>query len=130
MKISMGMTTWTEHPVLIHDEQRPVRLDEYAQHFPVVIFIFNPLFRTPKSSSNYLANSYTLQNKSIFIFQGLESLFLSLLFIFVVKSERIMHHFHPLKWNRFSYFIISLGKTFKTCYFTSEQYERSDQKCY
>ena len=36
MKITMGMTTWTEHPVLIHDEQRPVRLDEYAQHFPVV----------------------------------------------------------------------------------------------
>lgn len=36
MKITMGMTTWTEHPVLIHDEQRPVKLDEYAQHFPVV----------------------------------------------------------------------------------------------
>lgn len=30
------MTTWTEHPVLIHNEQRPVRLDEYAQYFPVV----------------------------------------------------------------------------------------------
>jgi uncharacterized protein YecE (DUF72 family) len=36
MKITMGMTTWTEHPVLIHNEQRPVTLNEYAQHFPVV----------------------------------------------------------------------------------------------
>lgn len=35
-KITMGMTTWTEHPVLIHDEQRPVTLNEYAQHFPTV----------------------------------------------------------------------------------------------
>lgn len=30
------MTTWTEHPVLIHNEQRPVTLNEYAQHFPMV----------------------------------------------------------------------------------------------
>lgn len=36
MKITMGMTTWTEHPALIHNEQRPVTLDEYAQHFPTV----------------------------------------------------------------------------------------------
>lgn len=36
MKITMGMTTWTEHPVLIHNEQRPVTLNEYAQHFPTV----------------------------------------------------------------------------------------------
>lgn len=35
-KITMGMTTWTEHPVLIHNEQRPVTLNEYAQHFPTV----------------------------------------------------------------------------------------------
>ena len=35
-KITMGMTTWTEHPVLIHGEQRPVTLNEYAQHFPTV----------------------------------------------------------------------------------------------
>lgn len=32
----MGLTTWTEHPALIHNEQRPVTLDEYAQHFPTV----------------------------------------------------------------------------------------------
>lgn len=36
MKITMGMTTWTEHPALIHNEQRPVKLDEYAQYFPTV----------------------------------------------------------------------------------------------
>lgn len=36
MKITMGMTTWTEHPALIHGEQRPVTLNEYAQHFPAV----------------------------------------------------------------------------------------------
>lgn len=36
MKITMGMTTWTEHPALIHNEQRPVTLNEYAQHFPTV----------------------------------------------------------------------------------------------
>lgn len=30
------MTTWTEHPVLIHNEQRPVTLNEYAQYFPLV----------------------------------------------------------------------------------------------
>lgn len=35
-KITMGMTTWTEHPVLIRNEQRPVTLNEYAQHFPTV----------------------------------------------------------------------------------------------
>ncbi|MDO4903742.1 MAG: DUF72 domain-containing protein [Limosilactobacillus sp.] len=35
-KITMGTTTWTEHPALIHGEQRPVTLDEYAQYFPVV----------------------------------------------------------------------------------------------
>ena len=35
-RITMGMTTWTEHPVLIHNEQRPVTLNEYAQHFPTV----------------------------------------------------------------------------------------------
>lgn len=35
-KITMGMTTWTEHPVLIHNEQRPVTLNEYAQYFPTV----------------------------------------------------------------------------------------------
>lgn len=36
MKITLGLTTWTEHPALIHGEQRPVTLNEYAQHFPTV----------------------------------------------------------------------------------------------
>ena len=36
MKVTMGLTTWTEHPALIHNEQRPVCLNEYAQHFPTV----------------------------------------------------------------------------------------------
>lgn len=36
MKITLGLTTWTEHPALIHNVQRPVTLNEYAQHFPTV----------------------------------------------------------------------------------------------
>ena len=36
MKITMGLTTWTEHPALINGEQRPVTLNEYAQHMPTV----------------------------------------------------------------------------------------------
>lgn len=36
MKITIGLTTWTEHPALIHNEQRPVTLNEYAQHLPTV----------------------------------------------------------------------------------------------
>lgn len=36
MKITIGLTTWTEHPALIKNEQRPVTLNEYAQHLPVV----------------------------------------------------------------------------------------------
>lgn len=35
-KITMGMTTWTEHPALIQNQHRPVTLNEYAQHFPTV----------------------------------------------------------------------------------------------
>lgn len=35
-KITLGLTTWTEHPALIHDQQRPVTLNEYAQHLPTV----------------------------------------------------------------------------------------------
>ena len=36
MKITIGLTTWTEHPALINNEQRPVTLNEYAQHLPTV----------------------------------------------------------------------------------------------
>lgn len=35
MKITLALTTWTEHPALIK-AQRPVTLSEYAQHFPAV----------------------------------------------------------------------------------------------
>lgn len=36
MKVTLGTTTWTEHPVLIDGASRPVTLAEYAAHFPVV----------------------------------------------------------------------------------------------
>lgn len=36
MKITIGLTTWSEHPALINNEQRPVTLNEYAQHLPTV----------------------------------------------------------------------------------------------
>lgn len=36
MKITLGLTTWTEHPALISNQNRPVTLNEYAQYFPVV----------------------------------------------------------------------------------------------
>lgn len=35
MEMTVGLTTWSEHHALIH-AQRPVTLNEYAQHFPVV----------------------------------------------------------------------------------------------
>lgn len=35
MKTTLALTTWTEHPALIH-EQRPVTLHEYAQYLPAV----------------------------------------------------------------------------------------------
>ncbi len=35
-KITLGLTTWTEHPALIHDQSRPVTLNEYAQNLPTV----------------------------------------------------------------------------------------------
>lgn len=35
MKRTIALTTWTEHPALIH-EQRTVKLREYAQHLPAV----------------------------------------------------------------------------------------------
>lgn len=36
MKITISLTTWTEHPALINNEQRPVTLNEYAQYLPTV----------------------------------------------------------------------------------------------
>ncbi|GAJ26567.1 hypothetical protein JCM15457_1502 [Liquorilactobacillus sucicola DSM 21376 = JCM 15457] len=34
--ITLGLTTWSEHHALINNQDRPVRLDEYAAHFPTV----------------------------------------------------------------------------------------------
>jgi uncharacterized protein YecE (DUF72 family) len=34
--ITLGATTWTEHPILIDNVDRPVQLREYAAYFPVV----------------------------------------------------------------------------------------------
>ena len=36
MKVTLGTTTWTEHPALIDGAKRPVTLAEYAAYFPVV----------------------------------------------------------------------------------------------
>lgn len=36
MKITIGLTTWSEHPDLIHGARQKTTLGEYAQHFPVV----------------------------------------------------------------------------------------------
>lgn len=36
MKVTLGTTTWSEHPALIDGGQRPVTLAEYAAYFPVV----------------------------------------------------------------------------------------------
>ncbi|WP_311406458.1 DUF72 domain-containing protein [Liquorilactobacillus uvarum] len=34
--ITLGLTTWSEHRALIKNQERPVRLDEYAAYFPTV----------------------------------------------------------------------------------------------
>ncbi|KRL03548.1 DUF72 domain-containing protein [Liquorilactobacillus capillatus] len=34
--ITIGLTTWSEHHALLHGQERPVRLDEYAAYFPTV----------------------------------------------------------------------------------------------
>ncbi len=34
--ITLGLTTWNEHPALIHNEDRPVTLSEYSAYFPTV----------------------------------------------------------------------------------------------
>lgn len=35
-KITIGLTTWSEHPALIHQQRSTTTLDEYAQYFPTV----------------------------------------------------------------------------------------------
>lgn len=45
--ILIGLTTWSDHPSLIHGKNRKVTLSEYAQHFPVVE-VDNPFYGIPK----------------------------------------------------------------------------------
>ncbi|WP_137597707.1 DUF72 domain-containing protein [Paucilactobacillus kaifaensis] len=47
--ITIGLTTWSDHPSLIN-EQRPVQLSEYAAFFPVVE-IDNPFYGIPTVKS-------------------------------------------------------------------------------
>lgn len=48
--ITIGLTTWTEHPALIGGETRPVTLSEYAGHFPVVE-LDTPFYGIPRQST-------------------------------------------------------------------------------
>lgn len=36
VKVTLGLTTWSEHPAFIDGASRPVRLSEYAQYLPTV----------------------------------------------------------------------------------------------
>ena len=35
-QITLGLTTWSEHPALIDGQRQTTTLNEYAQHFPTV----------------------------------------------------------------------------------------------
>jgi len=48
--ITIGLTTWKEHPALIGGEDRPVTLSEYAGHFPVVE-LDTPFYGIPRQST-------------------------------------------------------------------------------
>lgn len=48
--ISIGLTTWTEHPALIGGEDRPVTLTEYAGHLPLVE-LDTPFYGIPRTST-------------------------------------------------------------------------------
>ena len=48
--ITLGVTTWSEHPALINGEERPVKLNEYAAHFPVVE-VDNPFYGIPQEKT-------------------------------------------------------------------------------
>ncbi|CAI2566584.1 hypothetical protein AKUH3B203J_02740 [Apilactobacillus kunkeei] len=49
--ITLGVTTWSEHPALINGEDRPVKLNEYAAHFPVVE-VDNPFYGIPQEKNS------------------------------------------------------------------------------
>ncbi|WP_367295394.1 DUF72 domain-containing protein [Levilactobacillus yonginensis] len=48
--ITIGLTTWTEHPALIGGENRPVTLSEYASNFPMVE-LDTPFYGIPREST-------------------------------------------------------------------------------
>ncbi|WP_261810018.1 DUF72 domain-containing protein [Levilactobacillus humaensis] len=48
--ISIGLTTWKEHPALIGGEDRPVTLSEYAGNFPIVE-LDTPFYGIPREST-------------------------------------------------------------------------------
>ncbi|GKT03044.1 DUF72 domain-containing protein [Furfurilactobacillus sp. WILCCON 0119] len=48
--ITIGLSTWTRHPHLIHDEDRPVRFDEYVGVFPLVE-LDTPFYGVPSVST-------------------------------------------------------------------------------
>ncbi|TPR34514.1 DUF72 domain-containing protein [Apilactobacillus micheneri] len=45
--ITIGLTTWSDHPALINDEQRKVKLNEYTGFFPTVE-VDNPFYGIPR----------------------------------------------------------------------------------
>lgn len=48
--ITIGLTTWKEHPALIGGEERPVTLAEYAGRLPVVE-LDTPFYGIPRQST-------------------------------------------------------------------------------
>lgn len=61
MKTTLALTTWTEHPALIHEE-RPVKLREYAQSLPAVeidtFFYALPQLRTVQQWVNEVSPNF------------------------------------------------------------------------
>ncbi|TPR22015.1 DUF72 domain-containing protein [Apilactobacillus timberlakei] len=45
--ITIGLTTWSDHPALINDDQRKVKLNEYTGYFPTVE-VDNPFYGIPR----------------------------------------------------------------------------------
>ncbi|UQS84981.1 DUF72 domain-containing protein [Apilactobacillus apisilvae] len=48
--ITIGLTTWSDHPDLINGEQRKVKLNEYTGYFPTVE-VDNPFYGIPRIST-------------------------------------------------------------------------------
>ncbi|MGY5339475.1 DUF72 domain-containing protein [Levilactobacillus spicheri] len=70
--ITIGLTTWTEHPALIGGVDRPVTLTEYAGHLPVVE-LDTPFYGLPRAS--------TIANWQATVPEG---------FQFILKANQVM----------------------------------------